>query len=126
MTQRNLLKHAGEQFHADSGQFHVELARRPAAGKRQRLLGGDVAGVDAFVDPMDGHGSLAIVMPIGAENPVNTAVPGERRGVHIESSDAGGGEHVCAKNHRKRRDDYDVGLEPPNLAGVDQGNTEAG
>ena len=97
----DLFKHAGEQLHADGRQFHVEFARRPATRQRNRFLGGDVAGIDALVDPVDGHGGVAVVIPIGPENSIDAAVPRQRRGMHVERADAGRGEHACRNDPRK-------------------------
>ena len=79
----NLFEHARKQLYTDRRELHVKLARRSAARQRNRLLRGDIAAVDAVVDPVDGHGRVAVVVKIGSENAVDAAMPRQRRGMHV-------------------------------------------
>src|SRR5205085_12384013 len=94
---RNLLKHVREQLHANRSEFNIELARWTAARKRQRGLGGDGARIDAFVDPVDAHPGLAVVIPIGPENRIDSAMTRQRRGMHVERANASRSES-CGRN----------------------------
>jgi O-antigen/teichoic acid export membrane protein len=125
LTHRDLLQHASEQLHAERRQFHVELTGWTAAREWNRLLRGNVAGVDALVDPVDGHGSVRLIIPIGSENSVDATVSRQRRGMHVQRADTRSGENAGGDHPWKRRNHNHVGLEPPDLASIDQGNTKA-
>ena len=96
---------------AELGEFIVETFGGFATAQGDGFLQEDVAGVEAFIHPHDGHAGLFFTSGNGGVNRRSTAILRQKRGVEIEAAEPGEFEDFLGQNLAVSCDDDEVGLE---------------
>jgi len=92
---------AGEEFDAGSPEPAIEFHAGKSALHGDRSLPDDVAIVHPLAHPVNGHPRLAVIIEIGPEERIGTAMAGKKRRVDVDCAELRECQHLSPKNRRK-------------------------